>query len=492
MKPLRPALLLLAVAIPTAASAQGYRVRLDSRVQAVSYRGLVLDSIPVSQVVTSPTGGLVSPEGFAVKCAAEAWCHFRRPGPEFRGIPLSTTASLVLWGLGVPGLSAHAVGRLVTDAGSDDAWPATEPTAQLLEGFLEYNRGSLLARGGRLLVMSRLEPIGFDGGWARFRWAAQHLEMTGYGGWGLGQAAVVPVASPALDPLDEWRPRERQLVAGLEAAWSPGPADVRAEYRREIDPETHEYVSERTAISATTRTWRSFRANGGADWNLAEGHFGSADLAVAWLGTRLTVTAGARRYRPYFSLWTLWGAFNPIPYNAVHGSVQATANDWFTLRMRGERFWFEDTEASTALVQVEDRGWRTSAGVTLTPLPRLTVHADWRGEFGPGASSRSIDAMASYAATDVLSFSLYGGTLDRPLELRFYDAEATWIGGRAEWRPGNQWRAWGDVAWFDQASNRPDPAASSLDQFRLRGGISVTFGSSADRLPLPPARRGQP
>ena len=55
---------------PGAAEAQGYRLRLDSRVQRVTYRGLTMDSIPVGEVVTGPTGGPRTPDDFAVRCPA--------------------------------------------------------------------------------------------------------------------------------------------------------------------------------------------------------------------------------------------------------------------------------------------------------------------------------------------------------------------------------------------------------------------------------------
>jgi hypothetical protein len=313
--------------------------------------------------------------------------------------------------------------------------------------------------------------------------------VTAYGGWGLGQAAVVPVSSPVLNPLDEWRPRDRQLVAGAEAAWAPGPADVRLEYRREVDPQTDYFVSERTAVSVTARPWRALRAAGGAEYNLAEGHLGSADLSLTWIDSRVSVTVGGRRYRPYFSLWTLWGAFSPVPYNAVHGSAQVTVTERLTLRGRGERYWFDDGQASTPLVDVEDRGWRVSLGGTLSAARGLTVDASWLAEFGPGASSRYLDAMVSYSPMERLSLGLYGGTLERPLELLYYDAEASWLGGRAEWRAGGRWRLWADAAWFDESRDRPDAFASSLGQVRIRSGLTLSFGTDADRVPLPPARR---
>jgi hypothetical protein len=98
----------------------------------------------------------------------------------------------------------------------------------------------------------------------------------------------------------------------------------------------------------------------------------------------------------------------------------------------------------------------------------------------------------TYAPGDRYSLDLYGGTMARPLELRFYDATSRWVGGRAEWRITPQRRAWADVAFVDDQRERPDAGASSLSQLRARAGVSVAFGSGADRSPLPPARRSAP
>lgn len=483
--------LLTGAAVPLAA--QGYRVRLDARGQSVTWRGLTLDSIPLGDAAPGPTGGFVSPDGYAVHCSTAQWCFFFRPGPDRRGVPLSATASLVAWGFGIDGLTLHATGRLVTDAGGDDVWPATEPTAQLLEGYAEYARHWFTGRAGRLILASRLESIGFDGAWVRGRWGGPNVELVGYGGWGLGQAAVVPVTSPLLNPLDEWRPARRQLVAGGEVAWLPGPVDLRAEYRREVDPELDYFVSERAAASFRTRPIRSLMATGGFDYNIAEGVLGSADLTLTWLADRVTASAGGRRYRPYFSLWTLWGAFSPVPYHAVHGSVQLRPRVWLSLRGRGERYWYDAAEVSTALVRVEDNGWRVSMGASVTPTSRWTLDGSYLLEYGPGAAARSFDATVGYQPTPAVQVAAYGGRLSRPLEFRFYDATTTWLGGRAEWQFLPRMRAWADGAWFRDTRDRPDPAATDWDQIRLRGGVTVTFGTNADRLAgLPPARRTEP
>lgn len=471
------------------APAQSYRVRVDARAQSVSFRGLGSDSIPAALAVPSASGGLETPDGFAVRCGAGAFCHFFRPGPELRALPMTTSASVVLWGLGVPGLTVHATGRLLADFGRDEVWPGTDPSLQLLEAYVEYDRNMLRGRAGRQLIASRLEPIGFDGGWLRARWDAASLEFTGYGGWGLAQASALPVTSTALNPLDEWRPRDRQLVAGAEAAWLHPLVDVRAEYRREVDPRDDYFVSERAAISLGARA-SAFRVAGGADYNLAEGHLGSADANVTYLHSRYSVTAGARRYRPYFSLWTLWSAFSPVPYHAVNLSGQVRATDRLSLHWRGEAYRYEDADVSTALVpQLEDRGWRASAGAAATLSAQWRIDGNLGVEHGPGAAARYADGTISFTPRERYAFAIYGGTLARPLELRFYDATSRWIGGRAEWRFGSERRVWTDVALVDDDRDRPDAAASSLSQVRARAGVSLSFGTSADRLTLPPARR---
>src|ERR1700675_1582044 len=159
-------------------AAQDYRVRLDASAQTVSFRGLETDSIPVALAVPSANGGLETPDGHAVRCGAGGYCFFFQPSAVLRAVPVTTSASLVMWGLGVEGLSLHATGRLVGDLGRDKVWPGTVPSAQLIEGYLEYQRSVLIARAGRQLVTSRLEPVGFDGGLVRVRWDKASLDFT--------------------------------------------------------------------------------------------------------------------------------------------------------------------------------------------------------------------------------------------------------------------------------------------------------------------------
>ena len=474
--------------LPATTTAQSYRARLDARAQSVWFRGLTADSILASEATASADGAFTTPDGRAVRCGAGLYCFFFRPGPELHAVPVSTTASVTAWGFGVEGLSLRATGRLIGDLGSDDVWPAAEPTAQLIEGLLEYRRGWAVARAGRQLINSRLEAIGFDGGWLKYGFNRVSLELAGYAGWGLAQAAAVSPTNPALNPLDEFRPRDRQIVAGVEAGWSPGAVDVRGEYRREIDPEDDYFVSERAALSLATRL-SSIAVDGGLDYNIAEGHLGNADLRMSLLRNRYSVTAGARRYRPYFSLWTLWGAFSPVPYTAFNVSAETRLSDALSLHTRVERFKYSEAEISTALVpKLEDRGWRFRLGGNATLGSRWTADGNYELESGPGASTRSGTVAVGYKMGERLALDAFIGALSRPLELRYYDAESRWVGMRAQFNQSDTRRVWADAAFVSDERNRPDAGASSLDQVRIRGGLSISLGNAADRLPLPPAR----
>lgn len=476
------------VMVSDGAFAQSYRARIDARGQSVWFRGLTSDSILASEVVAGVNGGFETPDGRAVRCGAGDYCYFFRPGPGVRAIPVATAASLTMWGFGVQGLAFRASGRVLTDLASGDAWPGTEPAAQLIEGLFEYQRSAIVARVGRQLLASRLEAIGFDGGWLKYRWNRASLELTGYGGWGLGEAAVVAPQSPVLNPLDEFRPRDRQIVAGAEAAWLYRDIDLRAEYRREIDPRDDYFVSERAALSMAANA-RPIRLNAGLDYNIAEGRLGNADITATYLRSRYSLSAGARRYRPYFSLWTLWGAFSPVPYNAMNISAQVRPAKWLSVNGRGETYKYQDAEVSTALVpHLEDGGWRARLGATWTMSSRWVFDGTYGVERGPGASARSVEASVSFNPSETVALDAYAGSLSRPLELRYYDATSQWIGARGQWQRSDQLRLWSDIAVVGDDRERPDINAPSLSQVRARAGVSVTFGSGADRTPLPPAR----
>ena len=481
------------VACAGTAPAQGYRVRLDARWQTVAYRGVTLDSIAVTDTVGTPGGGPVTPDGFAVRCnPGAAYCTFFRPGPELRGGPMTTTVDGTLWGLGIPGLSVRAAGRLGVDLGTADVWPGTNPSVQLLEGYAEYAVPRATARLGRQTVSSRLGWTGFDGAGVTLRDRARGIELQGYGGWGLARGVALPVTSPALNPLDDFQPVERQLVVGAGAGWSSSGADVRVDYQREVDPSAKKFVSERVGLDGALRPFANVRIAGGADYDIAAGWWGSAEATLTYLTPKARGTVGVRRYRPHFDLWTIWGAFSPVPYRAVHASVAVAALSRLEIRGRYERYRFDEAFTETPLFAAKQDGWRGEMGFTATPAPQWTIDAAYQREFGPGASVSGTAATVTYEPHRRIRASLLASAIDRPLEFRYNAAVVRVYGLDAQYLATERLRLGFVAQRYAEEHERPDAAAFDWRQWRASVRVAFAFGDGDDTHGLPPSIRMLP
>ena len=484
----------LLAALPlTTLAAQGYRVRLDTRFQSVAFRGLELDSIPAGSTVTGPDGGPETPDGYAVHCAAgDAYCTFFRPGARRQGAPVVTTASITAWGFGIRGVSTHVTARAGADLGNAGIWPGTRPALQLLDGYVEYAAPRWTARAGRQLQLSRLGASGFDGASVTGRISDRGLEGTVYAGWGLGRGTALPVTSPALNPLDDFQPRRRQLVAGFDAGWTGQAASLRLNYRREVDPRSDYFVSERLAFSAAARPAAGLSVSAGADYDLAAGWWGSAELALAYATRTLTASVEARRYRPHFDLWTIWGAFSPVPYRSLRGDLTWRASGRLQLHARGERYAFDNPEAETPLVTFERDGWRAELGLTVRPAAAWSLDAGYTREYGPGAAAVGTGAGVTYAPSRDYRITAYGSSLDRPLEFRFSESVLKMIGLDGDARLSERIRITLGAVHYSEQRERPDAAAIDWDQWRINAGVTVQFARGGDLGNLPPATRRMP
>src|SRR5436189_223855 len=234
----------------------------------------------------------------------------------------------------------RALCRAAVDFTGSNPWPGTDPALQLLTAYAEYSVERLTARAGRQLNSNRLGMIGFDGASITLRELRHGLDVSLYGGWGLARGVALPVTSPALNPIADFQPSNRQLLLGAEAGWSGRLGDVRAEYLREVDPASDYFVSERVGFAGVARPAAGWSLGAGADYDLAAGWWGSAEAALGYAAPRVTGSLGVRRYRPHFDLWTIWGAFRPVPYTAVQGQVSIRALPQVQVRARGEHYRF--------------------------------------------------------------------------------------------------------------------------------------------------------
>jgi hypothetical protein len=491
---MRRAVLCLALVAPPAA-AQGFRLRLDAQAQAVSYRGVRLDSLPVADTLSGVGGGPVTPDGIAAYCVPSLpYCTFFRPGAVRRGGPFTTTADFTMWGFGVPGLSIHALGRIGTAIGSADAWPATSPAVQLLEGYAEYAQPRYTLRLGRQVEAAPLGFTGFDGGALTVRPPRLPVDVTGYIGWGLAQAAALPVTSAALNPLDQFQPVERQLVAGAAAGYRSSLADVRFSYERQVDRRSRYFVSERARVDVSVRPLAHWNLSGSGMYDMAQALWGNAEVRLGYQAPTGVVNASValRRYRPDFDLWTIWGVFSPVPYRAVDGAIDLAPVARLHVHATGERYHYDDAAASTPLFVIQTSGWRFSWDADYALDPRWSVDGGYHAEFGPGAASRGFSGGVSFAAGDRVTLHAHAGTLARPLEFRSEDVAVRMYGVRMELRPNDRWRVQTDATAYAEARHRLDASGVDWNQVRLSARVVWTFGSGLPSAAVPAAVQAMP
>lgn len=469
---------------PSNADALDVRADLSLASRFAEFRTVVLDSLPVSELVTHPDGRVTTPDGYAVRIrpGREFATYFRR-GDALEGGPFSATFETAAWGFGVQGLSVRSTVRLLDNWGSDP-WPGTEPEARFLEGFVEWTRSRFTARGGRLHEANRLGTLGFDGAWSAVRLLDRRLTAHAYGGWGLAQGDDLPVTDAALDPLNEFLPERRQHVGGFGASWRTPRLQSTFVYQREVDPRAKDFVSERAGGTAIVQIASQLAMSGGVDYDLALDDWGRADASLQGHWGPAVLEVGARRMRPFFPLWTIWGAFSPVPYTAYNARGSVDLGERWQLYARGERFTFDDPGASTPLVVAEDEGFRAAAGASGRWGTKWSGRAELSEEFGPGAASLGSEADLTYRPLLKLSATVLGSWTRRPLEFRFDQAKVTTWGLRMNWSPGERWRAAIDVRHLDESRERDDAAAFDASSWRVAITSGWTFETGApDRVP---------
>lgn len=483
----------LAVAVPPPAQAQSWRLRLDARAQMAAFRGVELDSLLGSDVVVGPTGGPVSPEGIIARCPpTSSFCYIFRPGERRRGGPAFTTADLSMWGLGLPGLRVRVNARAGVDLGSSDAWPGADPAVQLMEAYAEYAAAAITGRVGRQMISSRLGWSGFDGARVIGRLPRHGFDAELYGGLGLGQATALTASSPVLNPLDDFQPRSRQVLFGAAIGWRGSLADLRFDYQREVDRDTRHFWSERVALSGAMRMMSRVMVSAGTEYDLSNSWFGTSEIDVRFSTRSWTLAGGARHYRPYFPLWTIWGAFSPTPYRAVHGRLQVTPVRRLVINLSTEYFRFLEAETETPLVQVDQDGWRSEVSASYAITDRLRLGAGYRLEYGPGASIDGLEASATWRPRDAVTLQAYGATLTRPLEFRLNQSELVVLGFDAAWQVQPRLRVALGAAHYDENRDRPDAAGIEWKQLRANARVTWQLASDPDVAPLPPAMRRHP
>lgn len=426
---------------PQVGAAQGLRIRGTTTSRLLELRPFVSDSVLATSITDTVSSGSyrLASNGLVVQClTGEAWCRYRRSAERRESaVPVFQDLDITAWGLG-EGISAHAELRGRTAFGSDrELWPRALDRFDVLAAYAEITRDRGEARVGRQWLTSGLGFYNFDGASVEVRpW--RRLSVNAWGGLSLARGLNELRTSGEIAALDEFPPDQDAYLIGTEVRVRPtATSTASVMYQRELQRNRGGLFSERLAADATLRIGR-VSLDGALEHDLAQQNLNHARLQLHLPTMRgVQMALEGRRFRPFFELWTIWGAFSPVGFN--EGSLFASwslPSRGLGLDLRGSWRQWDETDAGLQSTPLRDRGWRVSGDASWRPRGALLLHGGYAIDIGLGAARNDASfgvrwdgddrwSLGSSATTfqSIYEYRLgtgrvYGGAIDGALRVR--------------------------------------------------------------------------
>jgi len=468
----------LAVAGARSAGAQGLVVTGASSGQYIELRPLALDSVPFASTDSAWGAYRRTSAGILARCTVPAAaCTYFRSGSMQNLTAFMQDVDLTAWGLG-QGVSVHAELRARTAAGNGrDLWPQAAQRLDALAAYVELERALGRARLGRQWITSSLGVFNFDGAALTVR-PLRVLTAELYGGGALVEGLNRPIGADALSPVEDLPPTDGAYLVGGTLQFRPGAVGaLRVQYQREIRRDRAALYSERFAASGEAQygktTW-----SGQLTRDMATGEFNDLTASVrAPLGRGFDGALTARRYAPYFDLWTIWGAFSPVAYTEFQGdSHWLGGGGTVMLGVSGGWRSYDDTFTGVATLPLRRDGWRVGGSASFRATPALSVDGSYHADVGFGASGSDASGSLRWQTNDRLSLAVHGTAFQTIDE--FQVGEGRVFGGGAEGAlqltPGVRFVA---DAFLYRHTARNQPQMVDWNQRRANVRVEWTLGN---------------
>jgi hypothetical protein len=306
----------------------------------------------------------------------------------------------------------------------------------------------------------------------------KRVRLEAYGGWGLERGLPEPVTSDALASLEEFQPRDRNLLFGFRGSTRPWPgASFEAIYQREIETDRSGIASERVAVDGAYSPASGVWLSGHADYDLATGWWGKAGTTVAWSPRpALYVEGRLFRYRPVFSLQTIWAAFSPTPYSGWGLAVAVRPARDLSLRIEGERRAYGETDAEVPFHVTTDRAWRAGARAQWQPTDRLDIAGGYWLNFSFGAGLSAGEARVRFRPADGWRIGVRTSAFQQLEEFRVGEGRVWSLGGDVEWRMETA-TLWLSVDRYRHDRRDAEAVDPDWTQTRAAAGLALYLGS---------------
>jgi hypothetical protein len=298
-----------------------------------------------------------------------------------------------------------------------------------------------------------------------------------YAGGTLVQGLNRPLDSDALSPVEDLPPQDGAYLFGATAQFRSGPrGSLKVQYQREIRRDRGALYSERFGANGELNVGRAIWS-GELTRDLATGEFNDLSLAVRRpLPLSTSVRLEARRYVPYFDLWTIWGAFAPVAYTEGRANLDWTSRR-LTLGVSGGRRSYDDTETGVAFLPLRTDGWRIGGTGLLRASDTWSVHGSYNMDIGVGASSSDEDVALRWSPSDALTLGVRGLAFQNIYEFQVGSGRVVGGGGEIAWRLFPEVRLVADALLYHH-TGKDSPQRVNWNQRRGMLRVEWTLGGA--------------
>lgn len=444
--------------MPRPSDAQGVRIRGVTSVRFLELRPFIDDSVAFGTTLPGAVDYRALADGRVVRCAeGEAFCRFKSAGATANALPITQDLQMTAWGLG-RGVSVHADVRVRNAMGSQPAlWPRAEDAFDALTAYVELDRAHYTLRAGRQYATSGLGFYNYDGASLAYR-PNRRLTLEGFGGWSLTQGLNERFTTSEIGAVDDLPPDRNAYLVGAQLRVRPTDRSaLTAFYQREVRDNRSALYSERIALDGT---WRVGRASldGSMQRDLSTSEFNELRVRLRLPPVRqVMLSIEARQFRPFFQLWTIWGAFAPVGFDEarVQASWRNSAQS-LSVDVHGARRHWGDTDAGLDFAPLRAEGWRVGGNVTWRAAANWHTNAGYSADVGFGAARSEADVGVHWARGQMF-LGATASAFQSIYELRIGTGRVLGVGADAGWQINPDLRLVGDVSVYQQLARNGAP-----------------------------------
>ena len=459
------------------AGAQSVRVTGSTTMRYVELRPFLRDSLPSDS--TDGTALLRQmPDGRIVRCIpGDTYCYDTRPGGVISTVPVIHDLEMSAWGFGRGIRLSTQLRARQTWGGASYLWPQGEDAFDVLAAFAEIERERYSVRAGRQWKVSGLGFYNYDGvAVAIMPTGSTSLEV--YGGGSLIRGLNEGRRGGALESIEGLSAPRPGLLFGAHVRYrATEQAVVSALYQVDFRDDREGVYSELAVVDASLTVGRT-SVEGSVEADLTTAGVNEARLnARAPLFRRIAMFAEARSYRPYFELWTIWGAFSPVGYDEGRGGL-TWADSAGRLMVRGEASYRRyDDVPGESLDEIKTNGWGTGTSVMWRPARDWRVDGAYRLEAGFGAARRDMSLGVHRQLGDRGSVAMQGMLFERLYEFRLDEGTVAGFGTEASYRVSDRFQLIASGSIYRHVGGG---SAEGFDWNQRRGTVRVHWTLGAE------------